>query len=134
MLAMHTGQRQRDLLRLPWSAYDDERISLTQSKGKRPVSVKCTAALNVMLDAMPRRATVILTTKTGRTWKKRYFADQWQETREAAGIKDLHFHDLRGSAVTMLAEAGATVPEIAAVTGHSLAHAQRILDKYLART
>ena len=34
----------------------------------------------------------------------------------------------------MLAEAGATVPEIAAVTGHSLNHASRILEVYLSRT
>jgi hypothetical protein len=34
----------------------------------------------------------------------------------------------------MLAEAGCTLPEIAAVTGHSLRRAQDILDKYLART
>ena len=34
-------------------------------------------------------------------------------------IAELHFHDTRGTAITMLAEAGATVPEIAAITGHS---------------
>jgi len=34
----------------------------------------------------------------------------------------------------MLADAGCTVPEIASITGHSLRTAQRILDKYLART
>jgi hypothetical protein len=34
----------------------------------------------------------------------------------------------------MLAEAGCTVPEIVAITGHSLRRAQEILDRYLART
>jgi len=34
----------------------------------------------------------------------------------------------------MLAEAGATVPEIAAVTGHTLKHVTHILEVYLART
>ena len=34
----------------------------------------------------------------------------------------------------MLAEAGATVPEIAAVTGHSLKHVSSILEIYLSRT
>ncbi|MCJ2065275.1 hypothetical protein MKK63_21530 [Methylobacterium sp. J-088] len=32
----------------------------------------------------------------------------------------------------MLAEAGCTVLEIATITGHSQAHAQKILDRYLA--
>ncbi|AMB47835.1 MULTISPECIES: hypothetical protein [Methylobacteriaceae] len=36
--------------------------------------------------------------------------------------------------MTVLAEAGCTVPEIATITGHSQAHAQKILDRYLART
>ena len=33
MLALWTGQRQGDLLRLPWSAYDGRHIRLRQSKG-----------------------------------------------------------------------------------------------------
>jgi hypothetical protein len=33
LLALWTGQRQGDLLRLPWSAYDGKYIRLRQSKG-----------------------------------------------------------------------------------------------------
>ena len=36
--------------------------------------------------------------------------------------------------ITMLAEAGNTVPQIATVTGHSLKTVTTILEKYLART
>lgn len=133
-LAIQTGQRQADLLAMPWSAYDGVRISLRQAKTARLVSIKCTAALKIMLDGMTKRGPLILTTSTGRAWKKRYFSEQWDETCKAAGITDLHFHDLRGTAITLLAEAGATVPEIAAVTGHNLATANHILDVYLSRT
>ena len=43
-------------------------------------------------------------------------------------------HDLRGSAVVRLALAGATVPEIATFTGHSLKDVEAILDAhYLGR-
>ena len=76
----------------------------------------------------------MLTTKTGLAFQKRYFAEQWAKTCEAAEIAGLHFHDLRGTTVTMLAEAGRTVPEIVSITGHTLRRAQEILDKYLART
>jgi len=76
----------------------------------------------------------MLTTKTGLPFKKRYFARLWKEPCKAAGIADLHFHDIRGTTVTMLAEAGFTVPEIASITGHTLRSAQEILQKYLART
>jgi integrase len=134
MLAMHTGQRQGDLLRLPWSAYDGERITLRQSKGGKLVSIKCTAALRAVLDCMQKRGPLILTTSSGRAWKKRWFNDCWSDACAKAGIHDLHFHDLRGTAITMLAEAGCTVPEIAAVTGHTLKHVNHILETYLSRT
>ncbi|CAO4192579.1 hypothetical protein LFADAHJC_LOCUS910 [Methylorubrum extorquens] len=134
-LALHTGQRQGDLLALPWSAYDGEAIILRQGKTKTQVYVPATVALREALAAAPRRSPLVLTMASGRPWLKRYFHATWTETVKAAGItQDLHFHDLRGTAVTMLAEAGCTVPEIATITGHSQAHAQKILDRYLART
>jgi len=51
-----------------------------------------------------------------------------------AKITDLHFHDLRGTAVTMLAEAGCSNAEIAAITGHSMQHVETILTKYVSLT
>jgi integrase len=104
MLAMHTGQRQGDLRRLPWTAYDGMRISLRQGKGGNVISIRCTKALRAMLDDMARdkKGVLILTTKTGRAWTKRYFNQHWDNTAVAAGIPDLHFHDLRGTAITIL--------------------------------
>lgn len=140
VLALHTGQRQGDLLRLAWGNYDGVRISLRQGKSRRgelqgrQVNIRCTKALKETLDGLQKRSTLILTTKTGRAFQKRYFAQLWEETCQEAGITDLHFHDLRGTTVTMLFQAGCSLGEIVAVTGHSLRRAQDILDKYLART
>ena len=69
ILALHTGQRQGDLLRLAWSAYDGTKITLRQGKARHgkspgpPVIVPCTAALRRMLDGMERTSPLILTTK-----------------------------------------------------------------------
>jgi integrase len=134
MLGMHTGQRQGDLRRLAWTSYDGQRITLRQGKGGKIVSIRCTKALRGMLDGMERRGLLVMTTPSGRAWTKRYFNQHWHEASVEAGIMDLHFHDLRGTAITMLAEAGATVPEIAAVTGHSFKHVTHILEVYLSRT
>ncbi|MDQ0512704.1 tyrosine-type recombinase/integrase [Ancylobacter amanitiformis] len=140
VLALHTGQRQGDLLSLAWGNYDGVRITLRQGKSRRAgregrlVTIRCTKALKDTLDGLTKRSTLILTTKTGRAFKKRYFAEQWEATCKAAGIDDLHFHDLRGTTVTMLFQAGCNLGEIVAVTGHSLRRAQEILDRYLART
>jgi hypothetical protein len=54
--------------------------------------------------------------------------------RPGLGRSSCIFHDLRGTAVTLLAQAGCTTEEIASITGHTLSHAAAILDKYLART
>ena len=40
------------------------------------------------------------------------------------------FHVLRGTAVTRLALAECTIPEISSITGHSLRDAQSILDAH----
>ena len=45
LLALHTGQRQGDLLRLSWSAFDGLAITLRQSKTGREVFIPCTDAL-----------------------------------------------------------------------------------------
>jgi integrase len=76
----------------------------------------------------------MLMTKTGRAFKKSYFAEQWENAASAAGIADLHFHDLRGAAVTLLSEAGCTPQQIAPITGHSIETILTIVEKYLART
>ena len=52
--------------------------------------------------------------------------------KEKSGF--IQLRDLRGTAVTLLSEAGASVPQICAITGHSLQSAHRILERYLART
>lgn len=140
VLALHTGQRQGDILRLAWTNYSGTHLALHQGKSRRggklgrKVTIRCTKALQATLDGLEKRSTLILTTKTGRAFKKRYFADQWEKTCKAAGIEDLHFHDIRGTTVTMLFQAGCNLGEIVSITGHSLRRAQEILDKYLART
>lgn len=48
----------------------------------------------------------------------------------AAGVDDLTFHDLRGTAVTRLALAGCNTSQIGAITGHSLKDVQSILDTH----
>ena len=136
-LALHTGQRQGDLIRLTWKAFDGAGLALIQSKTRTRIYIPCTAALLAALqeEKVKARGAYILTAPHGRPWTSDAIKSAWTSTFKQAGIEeDLHFNDLRGTAVTMLAEAGCTVPEIAAITGHSLRSATRILEVYLART
>ena len=134
LLALWTGQRQGDLLRLPWSAYDGTRIRLRQSKTGTPVSFKAGAPLKAALDATPKRSTIILTNSDGKPWTSDGFRASWGKACKAAGVVGVTFHDLRGRAVTRLALVGCTEAQIAAITGHSLRDVCSILDaNYLHR-
>jgi integrase len=134
LLALWTGQRQGDLLRLPWSAYDGKHIRLRQSKGGVRVIIKVGAPLKAALDAAPRRSTIILTTSDGKPWTPDGFRASWGKACKKAGISGVTFHDLRGTAVTRLALVGCTEAEIATITGHSLRSVRAIIDThYLSR-
>jgi integrase len=135
LLALWTGQRQGDLLRLPWSAYDGTHIRLRQSKTGKPVPpILVGAPLKAVLDAAAKRSPIILTNSDGKPWTSDGFRASWRKACAAAGVSGVTFHDLRGTAVTRLALVGATVTEIANITGHSLRDVHAILDAhYLAR-
>lgn len=47
------------------------------------------------------------------------FGNPWRSARAAAGLPNLRFHDLRHTALTMAAQAGATTAELARRAGHS---------------
>ena len=140
VLALNTGQRQGDLLRLTWAAFDGKALTLRQSKTGARVAIPCTLELKAALNAEKKRAgkkrLTILADSRGEPWKGNGFRLAWGRRVEAAGLKDrgLTFHDLRGTAVTALADAGCTEAEIAAITGHTLKGAAAILSTYLSRT
>jgi integrase len=134
VLALWTGQRQGDLLRLPWSSYDGSHVRFRQSKTGRRVTMPAGAPLKVLLDGTERRSPLILTNSYGRPWTSDGFRTSWSKACARAGVTGLTFHDLRGSAVVRLALAEATVPQIATFTGHSLKDVEAILDAhYLGR-
>jgi integrase len=130
LLALWTGQRQGDLLRLPWSAYDGAYIRLQQSKTGARVLIPVGAPLKATLDATPRRSTLILTSTDEKPWTADGFRSSWRKACSRAGITGVTFHDLRGTAVTRLAVCGCTEAEIAAITGHSLRDVAAILDAH----
>jgi integrase len=131
-VAIGTGLRQGDLIRLTWAAWDGHRIAAqTRKRGVR-VEVPATETLRQTLNGAHRRGLFILTDSRGRPWKENGFRLAWGRLLEKAGLADagLTFHDLRGTAGTQLAEAGATEIEIATIMGIGTATAR----KYIART
>ncbi|CAH0143676.1 hypothetical protein SRABI05_00362 [Agrobacterium fabrum] len=127
-LALWTGQRKGDLLRLSWSDFDGINLRFMQSKTKARVLVSMGPLADVLRSQSGNGA--ILRNSRGGAWTSDGFNTSWRKCCEKAGITNLTFHDLRGTAITRMALAGCTVPEIAAVTGHSLKDVEAVLDMH----
>lgn len=139
-LALATGQRKGDLLKLEWSNYVDDprrfgrkRLQLVQGKRKRKVDMPVPLVLQELLDTAPRTTNTILQ-RNGKPWGSVNFDHHWRKAILAAGLDGLHFHDLRGTACTLLAEAGATHAEIAAMMGWTVTTVHRMIETYAAMT
>lgn len=144
-LARWTGQRQGDLLRLTWAAYDGNYLTLRQGKTGAGVSVKVAAPLKAILDAEKARvaarakepgavaALTILTNRSGLPFTEGFRAS-WRKAVENAGITGVTFHDLRGTFITTAYRNGASIKEIASVSGHSEQDAERIIRKHYLRS
>jgi integrase len=130
LLALWTGQRQGDLLRLPWSAYDGAAIRLRQSKTGARVEIPVGAPLKAALDVTTKHGPIILTSTDKRPWTPDGFRASWGKACTKSGIAGLTFNDLRGTAVTRLALVGCTEAQTAAITGHSLRDVRSILDAH----
>jgi integrase len=139
LLALWTGQREGDLLRLTWSSYDGTHIRLKQSKSMRrgarcvvhvivPVGAPLKAALDLAITH--KKSPLILLTSKDRPWTPDGFRSSWRKACDKAGIDGLTFNDLRGTAATRLALVGCTEAEIATITGHSLRDVRSILDAH----
>jgi integrase len=135
-LALHTGQRQGDILAVGPGQYDGQGLDIVQGKTGRRVYIPCTSALKQTLDALPKERGTFVRTFRNKPYRSDNFRLQWRQTADKSfgPDHDLHYHDLRGTAITMLAEAGCTVPEIASITGHTYDSVNKILEKYLPRT
>lgn len=163
VLAVWTGQRQGDRLALTHRAMLNGRRIFRQSKTGAIVAIRDVPELSQRIEASQRRraaarATALLAASTAeergaielrfahvildeRRWVpflgQHYthtFADvRTEAAKKVATVADFHDQDLRDTAVTWMALAGATIPEIISVTGHTAESATRILKHYLAR-
>lgn len=139
LMGLWTGQREGDLLRLQWSNYDGKVIRLRPRKSitkRKPrgvaVTVPVAEPLKRVLDEMAKhkKGLFILLNSDNQPWTEDGFRSSFGKARDRAGLLDLRFNDTRGTAVTRLALCGAEVPQIAAITGHSLRDVGAILDAH----
>jgi integrase len=131
-LALRTGARRGELLKLEWSNVDLKGASVrfVDTKNGTDRTVPLDPAAVKLLKALPRvedNAHVFV----GR-WDKGHresIRTAWDEIREAAGLPHLHLHDLRRSVGSWLGAAGHTAPMIGELLGHKSDVTSRVYMK-----
>lgn len=145
VLALWTGQRQADRLQLTTHAKTPGRQILRQEKTRAIVSIPEAPVVRERLKAAAGRRKlaevvspfVVLNEEkwqqvTPAVYRARYESVRRLAAKSHPSLKDFRDQDFRDTAVTWLARAGCTIPEICAITGHELGSATQILKHYLA--
>lgn len=137
-LASHTGLRLSDLLRLSWSHVGEDAITLStgKSRGRREAIIPLYDDLRAVLARIPQRSPVILTSSKRRPWTADGFGSSFYAAKLNAGLedRDLHFHDLRGTAATKFYLAGLSIRVIAEMLAWSEEQVEKIIRRYVGRS
>jgi integrase len=117
-LALYTGQRRSDLVKMKWSQYDGEFIEVRQQKTGALLSIPCHKVLQAELETMPRVAETILVGGRGAPLTASSLSVMVRKALRQMGVDGYAIHGLRKNAAVELANAGCDAFEIAAITGH----------------
>jgi integrase len=126
-LALGTGQRASDLIKMKWTDIEADGIYIVQNKTGAKLWVPCTDSLSKVLRNTARKGIYILTNKRGAPLTYSGIAQRLTKTSKQLGTEAYTLHGLRYSAASHLAELGATDAQIAAITGHK---ARSMIVKY----
>jgi len=133
------GQRLTDTRLFQWgNQYEpaDGVFRFWQEKTRSYVTIPVSDALRGLLDAVryPGSLYLFVDRRTGKPFAEQRLGHVWAAIRSQARFhQDLQVRALRHSCVVQLARAECTIPEIAAITGHSPHSVQQILSRYLPR-
>jgi integrase len=126
-VALATGVRQGEMLRLTWADVDFARstIRLLLTKNGTARSVHLPAIAVEALRAA-KADTVVSTThvflyRDGTPMTGDRLHHEWCDVRTAAGLVNFRWHDFRHSCASFLAQHGSTLLEIGSVLGHKRA-------------
>jgi integrase len=130
-LLLYTAQRRSDVVRFGRQHIrKDGRLCFTQFKNRnrKPVTMELPIlpALQRIIDASPCGDLAFLVSERGTPFTADSFGNRFRIWCRQAGLDHCSAHGLRKAAATRLAELGASIHEIAGVTGHkSLKEVQR---------
>jgi integrase len=127
-LLLGTGQRRGDVVRMGRQHVRGDMIAVRQQKTSKPLMIPIGDELRAAIEAMPADRLTFLTTARGEPFTAAGFTNYFRKRCQEAGLTiGLSAHGLRKAVCRRMAEAGCTVHEIAAISGH---RTLRILQRY----
>ena len=128
-LLLYTAQRRGDVIRLGPQHVRAGALSVTQEKTGTEVAIPMHQELLALIEATPSGHLNFLVTDAGKPFTAAGFGNWFADRCNEAGLpKGCRAHGLRKAACRRLAEAGASAPEIAAISGHlSIKEVQRYI-------
>ena len=119
-LALYTGQRLGDTLKMRRDAVQHGLISVKQEKTSKRLLIPIHRELRPTIESIDHDAMTILASTKGTPWTRDGFQTTWNKRRPQI-IRDqrLVFHGLRKTSVIALLEAGCTDAQVASISGHS---------------
>jgi integrase len=117
-LAIGTGQRIGDLLRMRWDHIDGDGIAVRQGKTKTALWIPFTPRLREYLAQLRFRNLTIVAGPKGSPVNYHSAAAAIRALRAQIGALPFTIHGWRYTAASQLAAAGATDDEVQAITGH----------------
>lgn len=133
-LLLHTGGRRGDVYALGRQHVTDGYICFTQEKGRRHkivrIEIPLRAELRSIIKATETGDLAFIVSAKGGPYTKESFGNRFREWCNEASLPHCSAHGLRKAAATILAESGASAPELCAIFGWSkLETAQIYIDK-----
>jgi integrase len=132
-LLLNTTQRRSDTVRMGPQHIRNGLLHVRQQKTGEPLQLPIFPELQAAIDAMPSRHLTFLVTASGKPFSPAGFTNWFRDMCNGAGLRGFSAHGLRKASMRRFAEAGCSVHEIAAFSGHKtlseIAHYTRTVEQ-----
>ena len=131
-VALHTGLRKSEQLRLKWVDVDfqRQRITVRESKAGEARHIPMNQVVIEALKGLPRmlhNPYVFYGRNVGKPLHNGIKHSDWLNYLEATGIEDLHWHDLRHTFASRLVMKGVDLYTVSKLMGH---HSLEMTERY----